>query len=310
MSMYEVAILGGGPAGLAAAMFCIRKGMDIQLIAAHIGGKTTTSFNLPDMSEYHVIKAKEQVQVYRARLEYLSHTYRVGRVTAVAEIEGGVSLTVEQEGAAHSVAAERLIVASGVQAPPIQAPGVAEYFGRGLGASAISYSHLLRDRSVCVVGNSDRAVAAAMECSLHAQTVTLVLEPGATHAENHLKLVRARDNVTVFTSHEVLRVEGDEFARTLVAVSSESGNETRVEADAFFLEREPTPVSALIKHLARLDSRGYVQIDATGRTSHPRIYAAGDVTAGGYEQVLVALGAGARAGISAYEDHTGQLQAR
>ena len=88
--MYEVAIIGGGPAGLAATMYCVRKGMDVQLITATLGGKSTLGLTLPDMSEYHIIKAREQVRTFQGKIEYLAHTWRTGKVTGIYRDGSGV----------------------------------------------------------------------------------------------------------------------------------------------------------------------------------------------------------------------------
>ena len=92
--MYEVLIVGGGPAGLAATMYCLRKGIDVQMVTGRLGGKSTLSLNLPDMAEYHVLKAREQVQVFRGRIEYLSHIWRKGHVDAVKEEQDGFRVSV------------------------------------------------------------------------------------------------------------------------------------------------------------------------------------------------------------------------
>jgi alkyl hydroperoxide reductase subunit F len=319
--MYETIVIGGGPAGLAATMYCVRKGMDVLLVTAALGGKTTLGLNLPDMTEYHVLKAREQVQVYRARIEYLSHVWREGRVSEVTEDEAGFHLTVSQRGAAESdgadarggstetLAAERIIVATGTLPRPLGVPGEGEFFGKGLGSSAISYSHLLRERRVVVIGDSDRAIEAAVECALQADSVVLVLEPRAEYSHGHLELVERQDNIEVYNGYRVVRFDGDQSARTADICRGEGTCDParphkQIEADAFFVEREPHPNSAMVGKLLRRTNSGAIEIDATNGTSNPRIFAAGDVTTVGVEQIIVALGEGARAGLSAYRQLT------
>ncbi len=326
--MYEALIIGGGPAGLAATMYCIRKGMDVVMVTAHLGGKSTLGLNLPDVSEYHVLKAREQVQVYRARIEYLNHVWRRGHVHTISEESDGFRVTLSEtqvepratggapadaagatavDGVAErtTLAAEQLIIATGTIPRPLGVPGEREFFGKGLGSSAISYSHLLRERHAVVIGDSDRAVEAALECSLQADTVTLVLEPHAEYSHTHLHLVEQHDNIEIYNGYRVVRFEGDTFARTVDicrgdAECPEGRPHKRITADAFFVEREPRPNSALVKDLLERTPSGAIAIDATNATSNPRIFAAGDVTTVGVEQILVALGEGARAGLSAY----------
>jgi alkyl hydroperoxide reductase subunit F len=324
------------------------------------------------MSEYHVLKAREQVQTFRASIEYLTHTWRHGRVTAITEEADGFTLTVsggseratdqnanrspdrapssnrapdrapspttgETTSAAHpkatepagspqpgpatatmtrpdpapiaaseQIRAERLIIATGTTPRPLAVPGEREFFGRALGTSSISYSHLLRDRSVVVIGDSDRAIESAVECALQAERVTLVLEPHAEYSHSHLQLVQRQDAIQVLNGYRVLRFDGDTWARRVIVCRGTDGcaTEHTIDADAFFVEREAIRNSDLVAPLLARGNRGEIRIDAENCTSNKRIFAAGDVTTVGIEQILVALGEGARAALSAYRQFT------
>ena len=205
----------------------------------------------------------------------------------------------------EELSAERLIVATGTKPRPLNVPGEREFFGRGLGSSALSYSHLLRDRRTVIIGDGDRAIEAALECALQAAHVTLVLEPHARYSHSHLDLVEARDGIEILNGYRVLQFQGDDYARTVELCRGEADcvagrPHKTIDADAFFVEREPVPNSAAFSHLVACTETGAIKIDATNTTSNKRIFAAGDVTTVGVEQILVALGEGARAGLSAY----------
>lgn len=213
------------------------------------------------------------------------------------------------------VKAARLIVATGVKPQLLGVPGEKEFMGRALGTSALSYTHLLRDRTIVVAGNSNRALEAAMEAAQQAETVHLVLEPGATHSSTHLSLVEQQDNVTVHLEATIRQINGESFAQSItiekgVRVGSAQTPATTIEADAFFLEHEPHYNSAMVAHLVDTTASGAIQINERNETNHPRIFAAGDVTTVGVEQVLIALGEGARAGLSAYRHLTLQEDQR
>ena len=321
--MYEAAVIGGGPAGLAATMYCIRKGLDVQLITTTLGGKTSHSLSLPDMSEYHIIKAREQVKVFQGQIEYLNHTWKKTRVTKIQETENGFHLTLDSAknsppatgpstSGPSTSDAERIIIATGTHPTPLNIPGESEFFGKALGTSAISYSHLLRDQHVVVIGDSDRSIEAAMECAEQCSTVSLVLEPHATYSHRHLELLGKRVNVNIYNGYRPLRFEGDTFARNVTICRgasdrTDSTPEKDITADAFFVEREPRPNSALVADLVERTPAGAIRINERNETSNKRIFAAGDVTTVGTEQILVALGEGARAGLSAYRQYTMQV---
>jgi NADH-dependent peroxiredoxin subunit F len=317
--MYELAIIGSGPAGLAATMYAIRKGMDVQLIAGHLGGKSSLTMTFPEIDQLRVLKAREQVQIFRSRIEYLTHTWRDDRVSAVQELPDaeGFEIQLVKGGA---IAAERLVVATGVHAAPLGVPGESDFQGRALGSSAISYTHALRDRDICVIGDSDRVIEAALEASIQASHTHLVMLEGTRCSEAHLALALANDTITVYRDCRVSRFDGDQFARSVTISSGEivsgtpeaegadtaptSTGEVRIEAGAFFVEREPRPRSEIVSHLVDCDPAGAIRVNERNETSHERIYAAGDVTTVGVEQILVALGEGARASLSAYRRMT------
>lgn len=296
--MYEVAVLGGGPAGLAATMYCLRKGLDVQLIPGQLGGKAAWTFSVENMEEHHVIRPREQVTAYRGHIEYLTHLWRTGTVTEVQEGQDHFEVTLST---GDSFTTERLIVATGVKTPRLGVPGEREFMGKGLGTSAISYTHLLRDRRVVIIGNSDRALEAAMEAAQHAIAVEVILEPSSTHQESHAAILAQRERITIHRDASVAQFSGDTFARELTLTVG-----TTIAGDAFFLEHEPVPNSRMVSDLVRCTATGAIDIDVQNRTSHRRIFAAGDVTTVGMEQIMVALGEGARAALSAYQDFTGK----
>ncbi len=296
--MYEVAVLGGGPAGLAATMYCLRKGLDVQLIPGQLGGKAAWTFSVENMEEHHVIRPREQVTAYRGHIEYLTHLWRTGTVTEVQEGQDHFEVALST---GDSFTTERLIVATGVKTPRLGVPGEREFMGKGLGTSAISYTHLLRDRRVVIIGNSDRALEAAMEAAQHAIAVEVILEPSSTHQESHAAILAQRERITIHRDASVAQFSGDTFARELTLTVG-----TTIAGDAFFLEHEPVPNSRMVSDLVRCTATGAIDIDVQNRTSHRRIFAAGDVTTVGMEQIMVALGEGARAALSAYQDFTGK----
>ena len=292
--MHDLIIVGAGPAGLAAALYATRKRLDFLVLSKDLGGKANYQINLPDIDEHQVIRAKELVTIYKSRLEYLRHSYRLEGVKSVRKIKEGF----EVEGDKGSVESSRaLIVATGTSIKRLAVPGEMRFLSRGIGSSAISYSHLLNGRRVFLIGNTDRVLDSVVELSIHSDKVTLVLEEG-TYDPELLKYVRSLDRVDIIQDGIVSEFRGDDTARGVV-VSAGDG-ERVIEADAFFLESEPRPNTSFLSEVVRLDDNGFVPVDSSNMTSVEGLFAAGDVTGNGFEQILVALGEGAKAALSAY----------
>jgi thioredoxin reductase len=295
--MKELVIIGAGPAGLAAAAYAIRKRIDFLLVSRDLGGKTNMSVTLADTKEHQVIRARELVQSFRNQVEYLSHVYRNDVVEAVDVESGEFSLSLRESGPVRTRA---VVVATGTRPRPLGVNGESSFFGRGLGTSSVSYSHLLADKKAFLLGDTDRVLHSALELSAHVAMLYLLLEPSGTYRMDLTERLRGYENIEIIEDHEVVDFAGSDYAES-ATIESESGSRRVLEADAFFVERHPIPNSALVGSLVDCDPEGHIIADAGGATSCEGIYAAGDVTTTGLEQILAALGDGAKAVLSAYD---------
>ncbi len=295
--MYDLIIIGGGPAGLTAAIYAIRKRLNTLLISKDLGGKTNYRLSLPWIEDYQVVRGLEIVNKFRNELEYLEFARHMDTVEKVER--KGLSFLVHTKGG-HTFPAKAVIVASGTRQVRLNVPGEKEYTMKGLCYSALSYAPLFIDKRAVVVGKDDLALRAAGELATVAEHVTLITEGnGALKTALGQKLVSA-PNVTVLEKYEVLEVRGDEYARELV-VKDARGVVQQIPADGTFIEVALTANSQMVAGLVNLDEKGRIIIDCANRTNIPGIFAAGDVTNSYAEQVLIAIGEGAKAALSAYD---------
>ncbi|HKJ86797.1 MAG TPA: FAD-dependent oxidoreductase [Spirochaetia bacterium] len=299
--MHDLIIIGAGPAGLAAALYATKKRLDYLVISKDLGGKSNYSVNLPEAETYGTVRADELVTIYKSRLQYLRHSYKLTEVVSLERIDGGFAVKLDDDSTEE---ARAVIVASGTHLQKLEAEGAMKFLSRGLGYSSISYSHLFAGKSVFVAGDSDRVVNSAVELSIQADTVTVALLAGGHFDEKLVDRVRGLERVTLVENATIREFKGDEYAREVVI--TDGTNETTVSADGFFIEPEPVPntsflrESGLLEGVDLLDPSGYVRVDGANMTSVPGLFAAGDVTGNGYEQILVSLGEGAKAVLSAY----------
>ncbi|MBN1836554.1 MAG: NAD(P)/FAD-dependent oxidoreductase [Spirochaetales bacterium] len=321
--MHDLIVVGGGPAGLTAAVYAVRQRLDVLLITDTLGGKTEMRSEFPGlgdtsgMADASVIRGRELVERFKNELQYLDIARRMERVRRVAlaggreaAARGGAAaqrptFAVESEGG-ERLETRAVVVASGCHFEPPRLPGVAEYLLKGIGYSAVSYAHLFLDRVAVVIGSGPRAARAAAQLAHSAKQVYLIGLEGAEGPAGEVRegLV-ARENVTVLEDHRVLGFQGDQYARE-VRVQGPVGSERVIAADGFFLESDAVPNSGMVADLVERDEEGHIRVDSRNRTSAPGIYAAGDVTDVHREQVLVAIGEGAKAALSAQERFFGQ----
>jgi alkyl hydroperoxide reductase subunit F len=295
--MYDIIVVGGGPAGLTATIYAIRKRLNVLLVSRDLGGKTNFHLELPGVEDYQVIRGLEIVSKFRAELEYLDFARHMEPVDRVVRHHDAFAVRTKGGG---ELLAKTVIVASGTQHQRLNVPGEKEFLMRGLCYSAFSYAPLFIDRTTVVIGEGDLALRSAAELATVAAHVHVV---GPTHEtlESVLgKKLKALQNVTVLEDHQVVRILGKDYAERVV-VKGPDGRETEIGADGTFIEKALIPNSEMVAGLVDLDPQGRIKIDARNRTSVPGIFAAGDVTDTYAEQVLVAAGEGAKAAFSAYE---------
>jgi alkyl hydroperoxide reductase subunit F len=295
--MYDLIIIGGGPAGLTAAIYAIRKRLNVLLLSKDLGGKTNYHLSLPWIEDYQVIKGLEIVNKFRTELEYLDFARHIEAVEKVEKKDEHFAITTK---GGAVLEAKAVIVATGTHQVQMDVPGEKEYAMKGLCYSALSYAPLFIDKEVIVIGGGELALRSASELSIVAKQVTMVCSGGEGSESPLGQKLQAASNVKIMKDCEVLEVQGDDYARKLI-IKDASGNRIEYTADGMFVEKNLMPNTDMVKGLVKLDDNGHIIVDCACRTNVPGIFAAGDVTTIYGEQVLIAVGEGAKAALSAYE---------
>jgi alkyl hydroperoxide reductase subunit F len=295
--MYDLIVVGGGPAGLTAAMYAIRKRLNVLLVSKDLGGKTNFRLELPGVEDYQIIRGLEIVGKFRSELEYLDFARHMEPVEQITQFQDAFAVHTRGGG---ELLAKAVVIASGTQQQRLNVPGEKEFLMRGLCYSAVSYAPLFIDKTAVVIGDGELALRSAAELATVAEQVYLVGPPGAVLDSALGEKLKAAENVTVLEDYKVTQILGQDYAERVVVQGPED-QEAEIGADGIFIEMALIPNSGMVAELVDLDPQGRIKIDARNRTSVPGIFAAGDVTDTYSEQVLVAAGEGAKAALSSYE---------
>ena len=296
--MYDLIILGGGPAGLTAAVYAIRKRLEVLLVSPDLGGKTGWHMHLPDnLERFQVITGDEVVGRFKSQIEYLEFARKLEHGERVEAIEGGYAVKTKE---GNRYEAKAVIVATGAGAVRLNVPGESKYRLRGLAYSAVSYAPLFIDRTAAVVGEGELGVKSALELAQIARQVYLIV-PSPSVLDNSMgKKLKASKNVTVLDGYKVKEIKGEEtYARSIVV--TKGAEEKELAVDVTFVELDLVPNSDPVADLVKLNEKKQIVVDCSNRTSRPGVFAAGDVTDTYAEQVLICIGEGAKAALSAYE---------
>ncbi len=301
--MLDLIIVGGGPAGLTAAAYAIQKRLEVLLISPDLGGKATYRMSLKDMEGHEHITGWEVVSKFKSQLEYLEFARSLDKVVQVTSVEGGGTgvrsgfVVKTEAGKKHE--ARALIIATGATPRLMGVADEKHLFLSGVSYSAVSHASLFLDKEVAVIGGNDLALRAAAELSFGARKVYLIA-PTAVADSPLAQQVRASDRVTVLEGYHPQKILGEQYVEG-IAVQDGDGEAQDLRVEGIFVELGLIANSEIVADLVARDQEGRILVDARNRTSRPGIFAAGDVTAIFAEQVLIAVGEGAKAALSAYD---------
>ena len=292
--MYELIIVGGGPAGISAAAMALNQRMETLIIAEQWGGQTTYQMHLEDSEGRGTISGETLLEAFRRQLDYLDFVRHFDRVTEVMPKED-YFVVVTTDG--DRFEGRTLIIATGAKPQRLDVPGARRLAGRGLSYSASTHAGLFLGKDVAVIGSGRRAQWAAACLARKAHQVHL-LAPEPLLTTPLAEKLATMANVDIAEGAVVKEVLGEAFVSGVLALMPD-GQERQIPAKGLFVKLPRIPNTALVKGWIDCDSRGHIIVDQMCATSWPGVYAAGDVTMVS-EQVLVHVGEGAKAALSAY----------
>jgi len=300
---FDVLVIGGGPAGAAAAVYAARKGIRTGVAAERFGGQVLDTMAIENFIS---VKATEGPQLARALEEHVRE-YEVDIMNlqrASKLIPAGPEglHTVEFENGAR-LQSKTLILSTGARWREMNVPGEQEYRGRGVAYCPHCDGPLFKGKRVAVIGGGNSGVEAAIDLAGLVAHVTLLEFGESMRADAVLQnKLRSLPNVTVLTMAQTTEVLGDGQRVTgLVYKDRNSDALHNVELEGIFVQIGLLPNSDWLKGSVELNRFGEIIVDAKGQTSLPGVFAAGDVTTVPYKQIVIALGEGAKASLSAFD---------
>jgi len=294
---YDLLIIGGGPAGLTAAAYAIRKRIEIMLISEDLGGKTNYKFSLPDVDTQFVIDGEELVGKFKSQIEYLDFARYLDEVTKLERREDKFVATTK---GGKTFKGKSAIIAVGVMPKRLNVPGEKDFLGRGVSYSAVSHAPLFIDMEVAVVGDGPPALQATAELAQIAKKVNVV-GIQTKYVDTELgKRLKNSGKVQFFTDYEVKEIRGSSSVESLLLRSKVDKTEKTIAVNGVFVELGYVPNKELFAKLVKTTAEGRIMISENNQTSVPGLFAAGDVTDVNAQQVVIAIGEGANAALSAY----------
>ena len=304
LGLYDVVVVGGGPAGAASAVYTARKGLKTLVLTDRLGGQLQDTASIENMisipyTEGPELAANLGKHMEAAGVEVLLHR----RVSTVTPGEPGEPIALALD-SGESLQANALILATGAAWRELGVPGEKDYMGRGVAFCAHCDGPMFKGKDVVVVGGGNSGVEAAIDLANIVKSVT-VLEfmPEPKADQVLLDKLGSLPNTKILTNVATQTIEGnDDGVTQLVYQDRADGSSHALDTEGVFVQIGLVPNSQFVKDVVKTNRYGEIEVDAKGRTSVPGIYAAGDVTTVPYKQIVVAYGEGAKAGIAAFED--------
>ncbi len=293
--MKDLLIVGGGPGGVAAAAYGIHLGLSTLIISPDLGGKVNYRFSIKGYPYIETVYGSNLVHTFAAKITPNAHLAQIA--STIGKIAGGFRVTTAS---GDSYEGRSLIIATGAKARRLYVPGEKELWGRGLSYSASSHAPLFVGKEVAVIGNDYRAQIAALELSRAAHTVHLIAPQPSALNPTLMKRVNERGNVHLFKGWQVIGIDGTDFVSG-ISLQNQQGLFREIKLSGVFVELGLIPNSDLVSHLVERDEHGHIKVNQRTATSHPGIFAAGDISNIHAEQVPIALGEGIKAALSASE---------
>ncbi|QDF95900.1 alkyl hydroperoxide reductase subunit F [Azoarcus sp. DD4] len=297
--VFDVLVVGGGPAGAAAAIYAARKGIRTGVLAERFGGQVMDTLAIENFIS---VKETEGPKLAMALEEHVKQ-YEVDVMNlqrASALVPGELHEVKLENGA--SLKAKTVILATGARWREMNVPGEKEYRGKGVAYCPHCDGPLFKGKRVAVIGGGNSGVEAAIDLAGIVAHVTLLEFADTLRADAVLqKKLASLPNVTVIKSAQTTEVTGADKVNGLVYKDRVSGEEKRIELEGIFVQIGLLPNTDFLKGTVELSKFGEIIVDAKGQTSVPGVFAAGDCTTVPYKQIIIAMGEGSKASLAAFD---------
>ncbi|WP_462380066.1 alkyl hydroperoxide reductase subunit F [Pseudomonas sp. Marseille-QA0892] len=301
---FDVLVVGGGPAGAAAAIYAARKGIRTGVAAERFGGQVLDTMAIENFIS---VKETEGPKLARALEEHtreydvdIMNLQRAAKLIPATEV-GNLHQVEFASGA--TLKAKTVILATGARWREMNVPGEAEYRNKGVAYCPHCDGPLFKGKRVAVIGGGNSGVEAAIDLAGIVAHVTLIEYDSQLRADAVLqRKLHSLPNVNVITSALTSEVKGDGKKVTGLTYKDRNSDEFHsVELEGIFVQIGLLPNSEWLKGTVELTPRGEIVVDAKGQTSLPGIFAAGDVTTAPYKQIVIAMGEGAKTSLAAFD---------
>lgn len=295
--LYDVIIIGAGPAGLTAAIYASRRGMKTLILSKGLSDQVSEAHYIENYPGIERIEGYKLIQLFEKQVRNFSVEIIFEEVVKVTQKNGSfVVETVKKKYESKS-----LILAFGKVPITLNVPGEKEFTGRGVSYCSTCDAPLFKGKTVAVIGGGNAALDATLVLSDVAKKVYLIHRRDEFRAfEAEVEKIKKRRNVEFILNHVAVEFKGDKVLKSVIIEDVNSKGKKELKLDGAFIEIGSEVRTDFVKDLVKLDKNNHIIINSNCETSRPSVFAAGDVTNTPFKQIVVAAGEGTKAALNAY----------
>ena len=297
--MYDLIIIGGGVAGMTAAIYAARSGLSALIIEkAGFGGQAALTAKIENYPSYKEIEGFQLAADIKAQVDALGVESRSADVTGLCKENDIFTVTTDSD----SYQSKAVIIANGVRRRELGIPGEDKLRGRGVSWCAVCDGGFFRKKKTAVIGAGNSALGDAIYLSNLCEEVYLIFRrdyPTAT--KSYMDQLEKIDNIRLMPRHIPVEIKGDFVVNALTVKNVDSGEMSDIEVNGVFEAIGLIPDNDLFSELAELDNNGYIITDGEMRTKTPGLFAAGDTRQKSLRQIVTACSDGAQAATAAHD---------
>lgn len=293
--IYDLIIVGAGPAGITAAVYAARKKLNFLVLTVDIGGQTAWSGDIENYTGYQFITGPELTLKFQEHMERFDIEVRMPEeLKRIEKKEDCIAVVT----GTNEYCSRTVIIATGKRPRFLNVPGEKEFKNKGVTYCATCDGPLFKDKNVAVIGGGNSALDAALQMVRFSPRVYVINNTASLHGDEvMIEKLKSSENAEIVNNAEVKTIEGERFVRAITV--EQQGKRVRLPVEGVFVEIGLMPNSEAVSTLKRNEA-GEIIVDGYNRTTVEGIFAAGDVTNVPEKQIIIACGEGSKASLSAF----------
>lgn len=298
-TLYDVTVIGTGPAATSAAIYAVRKGLNVAMIGVKVGGQVLDTNDIENIIGTTTTTGAKYAESLEKHMKEYPIAFKDGHLVKEVKKDGKNKVLVTDDGKEYRT--KTVIVATGAKHRHLGIPGEEEFTGKGVHFCTTCDGPFYKGLDVTIVGGGNSGVEAALDMSGIAKSVTLIEFMPELKADQVLQdKLAERENITVHKNTATKEVKGTEFVEKIVYANRDTNEDVEVKMDGLFIEIGLSANTSVVEGVVERNKIGEIIIDENNMTSEKGIFAAGDCTTVKHKQIVIAVGEGAKAALSAF----------